>query len=95
MNNLGGSNRSPKVKERANWWAKMLTEQVSVNGKWKMLCDCTFDDLQACIDDREQLISRVSGQIDNYKRLQKLMIQHKAGWRSAARLSTAARRKAR
>lgn len=78
MSNLGGGNRSPKQRGIANWWAKMLTEQVSVNGKWKTLRDCTFDDLQACIDEREQLISRVGGQIENYKRLQKLMVQHKA-----------------
>ncbi|WP_230870814.1 hypothetical protein [Mycobacterium canetti] len=72
------SNDSPKVRDRASWWAQMLTERVHVNGLWMALGDCTFDDLQACIDERERLISRVSGQIENYKRLQKLMIQHKA-----------------
>lgn len=78
MDGLSPNNNSPKMRDRASWWAKMLTERVSVGGVWKLLGECTFDDLQECIDGREQLISRVSGQIDNYKRLQKLMIQHKA-----------------
>lgn len=72
------NSNSPKMRDRASWWAKMLGERVNVGGVWKVLADCTFDDLQACIDDREMLISRISGQIDNYKRLQKLLIEHRA-----------------
>lgn len=73
---LGDRPPSPKMRDRASWWADMLLQRVHVNGKWISLSDCTFDDLQACIDEREQLISRVSGQIENYKRLQKLMTEH-------------------
>lgn len=69
---------SPKMRDRAQWWSQMLTERVNVNGTWMALGDCSFDDLQVCIDEREKLISRVSDQIENYKRLQKLMVEHKA-----------------
>lgn len=77
-NALGDKPPSPKMQDRASWWSQMLSEMVSVNGEMKALGDCTFDDLQACIDDREQLINRISGQVENYKRLQKLMVQHRA-----------------
>lgn len=73
-----GENPSPKLRDRASWWTRMLAERVNVNGRWIVLGECTYDDLQACIDDREKLIGRIHGQIENYKRLQKLMAQHGA-----------------
>ncbi|CNH19124.1 Uncharacterised protein [Mycobacterium tuberculosis] len=66
------------MRDRASWWAQMLTERVKVGDAWIALGDCTYEDLQECIDEREKLIARVSGQVDNFKRLQKLMKDHKA-----------------
>jgi hypothetical protein len=71
-------NNSPKMQDRALWWTQMLTERVNIGGEWKALGDCTLDDLAACIAEREKLIGRISDQIDNYRRLQKLMIENKA-----------------
>lgn len=77
-NALGDAPVSPKLRDRASWWAQMLIETVSVNGESKALGDCTFDDLEACIADRHTLVERVQGQIDNYQRLQKLLLNHSA-----------------
>jgi hypothetical protein len=69
---------SPKLRARASWWAQMLSETVRVNGERKVLGDCTFDDLEACIADRQHLVGHIEKQIDNYQRLQKLMLNHSA-----------------
>ncbi|ORV82867.1 hypothetical protein AWC11_23190 [Mycobacterium interjectum] len=71
--------KSPKLRDRASWWEKMLTERVNIGGALKPLGDCTFDELGLCIASREKLIGQISEQIDNYKHLQKLMVEHGAG----------------
>lgn len=78
-NALGdGPTISPKMRDRASWWAQMLTERVNVDGEWKALGDCTADDLTSVIDEREKLMNRISGQIENFKQLRKLMAEHDA-----------------
>ena len=76
MDNAVGPARSPKVEERASWWAKMLAERVYVGDEWKTLGQCTYDDLGEVIGARKELIARISGQIENFERLQQLMIHH-------------------
>lgn len=69
-----GSNRSPKLEQRRDWWREMLVSRVHVGGgNWKQIGECTIDDLTACITERQQNVERLGVQIENFKRLAKLM----------------------
>jgi hypothetical protein len=71
--------RSPKVDRHGLWWAEALKERVPVgDGEWKRLGDCTIDDLQHSIAEREALIGTVRGQINNYASLIAVMRRHGA-----------------
>lgn len=73
------SNRSPKRDERRDWWAEMLSSRVHIgDSEWKTLDLCTVDDLQFCVDERQNNIDRLNGQILNYKQLIQLMVKHGA-----------------
>lgn len=73
------SNRSPKLKDRRDWWAEMLASHVHLgNSLYKALGDCTIDDLEFCVDERELNIRRIQGQVQNYRQLIQLMVKHGA-----------------
>lgn len=70
---------SPKLRERRNWWAEMLRNEMRLaGGVAKPLGDCTIDDLRYCIKERDQAIGRIEDQISNLKQLIILMSQHQA-----------------
>jgi hypothetical protein len=69
---------SPKLEERRTWWAEMLTvEMVLADKSRKVLGDCTTDDLQYCIKDREQYIEFLDNQIYNLQQIVELMGRHR------------------
>lgn len=75
MNSKAG--RSPKVEQRRNWWARMLSERVSVgDSTWKPLGQCTVDDLDFCITERHSQIAALHTQIGKYEVIRDAMITH-------------------
>jgi hypothetical protein len=81
---------SPKVDSIRNWWAELLAARVHVgDSHWKTLGTCTVDDLQFCVDERQQLIVRIETQAQNYQKLITLMVKH--GARTVADLPPQAR----
>lgn len=71
--------RSPKREDRASWWQQVLGERVYVGeARWKTLGDCTFDDLQFCIGERQDQIAALQGQIVKYEVIAAAMQQHAA-----------------
>ena len=74
----GNSNSSPKLRERAAWWDQLKAQRVQVNGDTKLIGNCTVDDLQACVDEREKQIAGFQAQIANFQSLIALMVKHGA-----------------
>lgn len=70
---------SAKLAERRRYFSSMMEESVRGREGWKLLGDCTIDDLKFCIEDRLALIDRTQGQIDYYSRIICLMEQHRVG----------------
>lgn len=69
---------SPKLERRRDWWARTLDTRVCVGeGTWRRLGDCTVEDLQYCISERETLIGQVRNQIDNYAAIIAAMRKYK------------------
>lgn len=56
-----GSNR---FERRRSAWTRMLDERVLVGGVYKRQGDCTVEDLQAAMADRQDHIARVKWHID-------------------------------
>lgn len=76
--NLKARNRSPKLEQRRRWWADLLAARVHVGATLKTVGECTVDDLQVCVDERQVHIERVQSQILNYQKLIELMVKHGA-----------------
>lgn len=71
--------RSAKTEQRRGWWAQMLTERVHVGeSKWKPLGQCSADDLQFCISERQEQIGKLSGQIAKYEAILDAVLEHDA-----------------
>lgn len=77
---VAGAHRvSPKVAAVRDWWTEMLAARVHVGGShWKLLGDCTADDLRFCISEREAEIERIQAQVARYERLLAAVIEHGA-----------------
>ena len=62
--------KSAKLKQRRSWWEAMCESRVHIGkGEWKLIGSCTVDDLQFCIDERQQQIAQLNGQIVNFTAL--------------------------
>lgn len=72
----GNANHSPKLAQRRDWWAELLRQRVPVGHVWKVIGECTADDLQACIAEREKHIAGFRLQIANFAHLQALLHKH-------------------
>lgn len=73
------NNKSPKLEQRRNWWKDLLAARVHVGkSEWKVLANCTVDDLQFCINERAAHIAGVQAQIENFKTLAALMVKNGA-----------------
>lgn len=70
------SGRSTKVAGIANWWAAALRDRVHVDGGWKLLRDCTFDDLMFAAAERREHARRNEAKADQYETLAKLLREH-------------------
>lgn len=69
--------RSAKQEQRREWWAQMLVEKVHIgSGVWKPLGQCGVDDLDFCIAEREQQISKLSSQIQKYQMIRDAVVSH-------------------
>ena len=72
-----GKSRSPKLEERRTWWARMLAERVHVgDSKWKPLGDCTVDDIDFCISERNDQVGALLGQIAKFETIRDAMLSH-------------------
>lgn len=62
--------KSAKLVQRRSWWEAMCESRVHVgNGEWKQLGSCTAEDLQFCVEERQQQIASLQGQIVNFTAL--------------------------
>jgi hypothetical protein len=62
----GASNKSAKVKQRRQWWARLLEARIHVGeGNWLPLKDCGREELKSAIAERETQIVRTHHQIEN------------------------------
>lgn len=68
--------KSAKLAQRRDWWAEMLGSRVHTDDGWKVLGDCTSDDLRYCIRERQTDIARVQAQIVHFETLLGLMDAH-------------------
>lgn len=75
--NSNGGNKSPKLNDRRQHFARLMLERVKAGAGWKTVGDCTVEDLRACIAERIQSIERTQHQIRNFEELIDLMKQHK------------------
>lgn len=65
---------SPKLTDRRNWWAEMLAKRIHVgDGVQKALADCTIENLEFGLKERDELRDRLGHQMDNISRLIALM----------------------
>ena len=76
--NPGGGGRSYKLEERREHFAQLMSERVRGSDGWKLVGDCTIEDLRFCIQRRHELIARTHNQINNFEQLIALMKKHKA-----------------
>jgi hypothetical protein len=74
--NHAGSNKSPKLEARRKHFEQMMSERVKGRDGWKLVGDCTIDDLRYCIQERITQIQRTQHQISNYELLINLMQQY-------------------
>lgn len=75
-----GKGRSAKLEERRSWWARFLSERVYVGEhRYKLMAECTIDDLTYCIKEREDQIGALRGQIAKYETIIAAMAVHGAG----------------
>lgn len=71
--------RSHKLSRRREWWSRVLATRVpTADGSWKLLGQCTVDDLAHCIAERHELIVRTRMQIEHYEHLIQAMTTHGA-----------------
>jgi len=71
--------KSSKLDRRQSWWARVLRERVYVGeSTWKPLGDCTVDDLDFCITERQTQIGALQGQIIKYEAIRDAMLANNA-----------------
>lgn len=69
--------RSPKTEERRNWWQRLLREKVHIGDcTWKPLGDCTIENLEYCISERQDQIGAIMGQIAKFEAIADAMRVH-------------------
>jgi hypothetical protein len=70
---------SPKLAERRTWWERVKREKVFVGDyQWKAVRNCTLDDLRFVIEQRQQMIGALQGQILKYETIAAAMEEHGA-----------------
>ena len=70
---------SPKLEQRRSWWQEALAREVHVGGGIsKSIGDCTADDLEFCIKERDAAIERIEEQLGNLRRFLALLRVHDA-----------------
>ena len=71
------SSDSPKVRARAAWWQRVLSDRYHVgHSRWIPLGDCTEADLAFCIEERETQIAGLRKQNVNFAYLISLLQTH-------------------
>lgn len=74
-----GGTFSHKQARVRDWWQRALNTRYPVGGgNWKLLRDCTVDDLLHCIAEREAMIERTRAQIDKLNGIVTAMREHNA-----------------
>lgn len=69
--------RSPKREERKSYWARFLAVRVCVgDSRYKVMADCTVEDLTACISERVDQIGALQGQIVKYEAIRDAVVAH-------------------
>lgn len=70
MNRAGGPSKSPRVQQRRKWWDRFMSERVPVgDSQWKLIADCSKDDLEHVIAVREGQIAALAEQNAKYRKL--------------------------
>lgn len=73
------SGRSVKLEQRRAWWQRVLQERVHVgNADYKPIGDCTADEIEFCIIERIQQVSRLNEQIRKFEKIRAAMLEHGA-----------------
>lgn len=69
------SGQSAKVAGIRTWWRSSLRERIHVDGEagWKMLADCTRDDLMYAAKERWEAADRTKAVGDKFSRLAELL----------------------
>lgn len=70
-------NVPPKLRDRQDWWTRLLETNVHVGaGEWRPVGDCTVDNLEAAIMERQQQIAKLGNVIRDFGRLVDLLREH-------------------
>jgi hypothetical protein len=75
LNNKQG--KSPKLDDRRAWWRRVLRERVHVGDhRFVTIAECTIEDLEFCITERAEAISKLHSQIAKYEAIRAAMLEH-------------------